>query len=49
VELDYDGFGIGVARVVHEVAELVKVIVDCALALEVCGRFQGVHGSGFGI
>jgi len=37
VELDYDGFRVGVSRIVNKVAELVEVVVDRPFALEVGG------------
>ena len=41
-KLDHNGFWVSVPRVVDEVAELVKVVVNCSLALEVGCHFQHV-------
>jgi len=38
VELDYNGFRVGVSGIVNKVVELVEVIVDRPFALEVGGR-----------
>jgi len=36
-ELDYDGFRVGVSRIVNKIVELVEVVVDRPFALEVGG------------
>ena len=41
-KLDHNGFWVGVPRVIDEVVELVKVVVNCLLALEVGCCFQHV-------
>jgi len=48
-ELHHNCFRVGVARVLNEVLELVKVIVDRPSTLKVQHGFQHVHGCGFGI
>ena len=39
VKLNHNGFWVSVPRVIDEVTELVKVVVDCLLVLEVGYRF----------
>jgi len=46
-ELDHDGFWVGVSRIVNQVLELVKVVVDHPLALKVGGYLQDIDDSSF--
>jgi len=48
-EFHHNCFQVGVARVLNEVLELVKVIINRPSTLEVRRGFQHVHGCSFGI
>ena len=46
-ELDHDSFWGSVSGIINQIPELVKVIVDCPLALKIGGHLQDVNGSSF--
>jgi len=48
-ELDYNGFWVSVSRIINEILELVKVVVDCLLALEIGGLLQNINSGSFQI
>jgi hypothetical protein len=46
-EFHHDGFGIGISRVIYQVAELVQVVIYHSFALEVGQSLQYIYGCGF--
>jgi len=49
VELDYNGFQVGVSGIVNKIPELVEVVIDRPFALKIGSCLQDVNGSGFRI
>ena len=49
MELDYNSFQVGVSGIINKIPELVKVVVDCSLALKIGSCLQDVNGGGFRI
>jgi hypothetical protein len=48
-EFHHNGFGVGIPGVIHQVMELVQVIVNCPFALEIGQSLQYIYGCGFRI
>ena len=49
VKLNHNGFWVGVPRVIDKVVELVKVVINCLLALEIGCHFQHVDSRSFSV
>ena len=49
VEFDHNCFWVSIPRIINQVIELVKVVIDCLLALKVGSCLQDVDHSGLGV